>query len=187
MGWRVFAGSLGIGAAGEQHTAAAWLAIESVEPFANANAVWQGLDHDEAGNAVRGRVSLIETRNSLVHSQGEGVTAVVGLEDVVVPPEQTDRMAEALQRNGIAVEVHRFANEGHGFRKGPSAEDAMGLVQLQEKRDSRVGNLSGGQKQRLALACALSLSEEAVHHAAAGCACLRSTKPAAASMDLKNP
>jgi ABC-2 type transport system ATP-binding protein len=41
------------------------------------------------------------------------------------------------------------------FRQGPSAEDAMGLVQLQEKRDSRVGNLSGGQKQRLALACAL--------------------------------
>jgi dipeptidyl aminopeptidase/acylaminoacyl peptidase len=41
-----------------------------------------------------------------------------GLEDVVVPPEQTDRMAEALQRNGIPVEVHRFANEGHGFRHG---------------------------------------------------------------------
>ena len=41
-----------------------------------------------------------------------------GLEDVVVPPEQTDRMAEALTRNGIPVEVHRFANEGHGFRNG---------------------------------------------------------------------
>jgi dipeptidyl aminopeptidase/acylaminoacyl peptidase len=41
-----------------------------------------------------------------------------GLEDVVVPPEQTDRMAEALERNGVAVEVHRFANEGHGFRNG---------------------------------------------------------------------
>jgi ABC-2 type transport system ATP-binding protein len=29
------------------------------------------------------------------------------------------------------------------------------LVQLEEKRDARVGKLSGGQKQRLALACAL--------------------------------
>ncbi|MGU3469405.1 mannose-1-phosphate guanylyltransferase/mannose-6-phosphate isomerase, partial [Methylobacterium sp. C33D] len=48
------------------------------------DAVWQVLDHDAAGNAVRGRVSLIGTRNSLVHSQGEGLTAVVGLEDVVV-------------------------------------------------------------------------------------------------------
>ena len=28
-------------------------------------------------------------------------------------------------------------------------------MQLEEKRDARVGTLSGGQKQRLALACAL--------------------------------
>ena len=41
------------------------------------------------------------------------------------------------------------------FRQGPGAEDAIRLVQLEEKRDARVGALSGGQKQRLALACAL--------------------------------
>ncbi|WP_411869619.1 prolyl oligopeptidase family serine peptidase [Vulcanococcus limneticus] len=39
-----------------------------------------------------------------------------GLEDTVVPPEQTERMAEALRRNGVPVEVHLFAEEGHGFR-----------------------------------------------------------------------
>ena len=31
----------------------------------------------------------------------------------------------------------------------------IALVQLDEKRNARVGALSGGQKQRLALACAL--------------------------------
>ena len=41
-----------------------------------------------------------------------------GLEDTVVPPEQTDRMAAALQARGVPVEVHRFAGEGHGFRSG---------------------------------------------------------------------
>jgi len=41
------------------------------------------------------------------------------------------------------------------FRQGPGAEEAIQKVQLEEKRDARVGNLSGGQKQRLALACAL--------------------------------
>ena len=41
------------------------------------------------------------------------------------------------------------------FRQGPGAEVAIQKVQLEEKRDARVGNLSGGQKQRLALACAL--------------------------------
>ena len=41
------------------------------------------------------------------------------------------------------------------FAQGPPAADAIALVQLEEKRDARVGSLSGGQKQRLSLACAL--------------------------------
>ena len=41
------------------------------------------------------------------------------------------------------------------FRQGPGAEEAIRVVQLDEKRNARVGALSGGQKQRLALACAL--------------------------------
>ena len=39
-----------------------------------------------------------------------------GLEDRVVPPDQTERMALALGERGIPVEVHLFAGEGHGFR-----------------------------------------------------------------------
>ena len=39
-----------------------------------------------------------------------------GLDDQVVPPAQTEQMAEALRARGIAVEVHLFAEEGHGFR-----------------------------------------------------------------------
>ena len=41
-----------------------------------------------------------------------------GLDDQVVPPSQTDSMAEALRQRGIPVEVHHFAGEGHGFRSG---------------------------------------------------------------------
>ena len=41
------------------------------------------------------------------------------------------------------------------FRKGPSPDQVIALVQLEEKRRARIGTLSGGQKQRLALACAL--------------------------------
>jgi ABC-2 type transport system ATP-binding protein len=41
------------------------------------------------------------------------------------------------------------------FEQGPDASEALSLVQLEEKQNSRVGGLSGGQKQRLALACAL--------------------------------
>jgi len=41
------------------------------------------------------------------------------------------------------------------YRQGPETLEVIALVQLDEKRASRVGALSGGQKQRLALACAL--------------------------------
>jgi ABC-2 type transport system ATP-binding protein len=41
------------------------------------------------------------------------------------------------------------------FRAGRHVDDVIRLVQLDEKRQARVGKLSGGQKQRLALACAI--------------------------------
>ena len=41
------------------------------------------------------------------------------------------------------------------FRQGAEASEVIARVQLEENRESRVGELSGGQKQRLALACAL--------------------------------
>ena len=48
------------------------------------DAVWQVLPQDTYGNAVRGRVEMLGTTNSLVHSEGEGLTTVVGLDNVVV-------------------------------------------------------------------------------------------------------
>jgi len=41
------------------------------------------------------------------------------------------------------------------FDRGRPVAEVIDLVQLDEKRDARVGKLSGGQKQRLALACAI--------------------------------
>jgi ABC-2 type transport system ATP-binding protein len=41
------------------------------------------------------------------------------------------------------------------YARGRTITDVIRLVQLEEKRTSRVGKLSGGQKQRLALACAI--------------------------------
>src|SRR4051812_34402047 len=41
------------------------------------------------------------------------------------------------------------------YKKGSDVDDVIARVQLQEKRDARVGKLSGGQKQRLALACSI--------------------------------
>jgi ABC-2 type transport system ATP-binding protein len=42
------------------------------------------------------------------------------------------------------------------YTQGRDVESIIHLVELDEKRDARVGKLSGGQKQRLAIACALT-------------------------------
>jgi len=41
------------------------------------------------------------------------------------------------------------------YRSGREVDEVVRLVELEGKRDSRVGKLSGGQRQRLAVACAL--------------------------------
>ncbi|MCX6546352.1 MAG: ABC transporter ATP-binding protein [Acidobacteria bacterium] len=41
------------------------------------------------------------------------------------------------------------------YRRGPSVDDVLAMVELESKRGSWVSKLSGGQKQRLAVACAL--------------------------------
>ncbi len=41
------------------------------------------------------------------------------------------------------------------YKRCREVNDVVAAVQLEEKRDARVGSLSGGQKQRLAIACAL--------------------------------
>src|SRR5918911_2427795 len=42
------------------------------------------------------------------------------------------------------------------YKRGRSVNEIISLVELDEKRDARVGKLSGGQKQRLAIACAMT-------------------------------
>ncbi len=48
-----------------------------------------------------------------------------GLEDKVVPPEQTRSMAAALKERGIETESHYFPGEGHGFRKAETLHTCL--------------------------------------------------------------
>ena len=40
-----------------------------------------------------------------------------GLEDRIVPPDQTERLYEVLRSKGLATEYHAFPGEQHGFRR----------------------------------------------------------------------
>ncbi len=48
-----------------------------------------------------------------------------GLEDRVVPPNQTERMVQALRRNGIPVAYLAFEGEQHGFRQAANIKVAL--------------------------------------------------------------
>lgn len=48
-----------------------------------------------------------------------------GLEDRVVPPDQTERMVQALRRNSIPVAYLAFASEQHGFRQAANIKAAL--------------------------------------------------------------
>ena len=57
-------------------------------------------------------------RSPLMHAEEINCPVIFfqGMKDQVVPPEQTERMAQALRNKNIPVEVHTFSEEGHGFR-----------------------------------------------------------------------
>jgi ABC-2 type transport system ATP-binding protein len=77
----------------------------------------------------------------------------------------SDHADELRQRIGIQLQETHFPEKltveevislfRSFFRQGLTTQQAITMVQLDEKRKSRVGGLSGGQKQRLAMACAL--------------------------------
>ncbi|MBW3623713.1 MAG: S9 family peptidase [Armatimonadetes bacterium] len=48
-----------------------------------------------------------------------------GLEDAIVPPNQAERMVEALRRKGIPVAYVPFEGEQHGFRKAENIKRAL--------------------------------------------------------------
>jgi ABC-2 type transport system ATP-binding protein len=62
---------------------------------------------------------------------------------------QDTQLAEKLTVNETVTLFRSF------YARGRDVDDVIDVVQLGEKRTSRVGKLSGGQKQRLALACAI--------------------------------
>ncbi len=73
--------------------------------------------------------------------------------------------AELRQRLGVQLQETQLAEKltvaetvrlfRSFYKRGPTVEEVIAMVQLEEKRGARVGGLSGGQKQRLAMACAL--------------------------------
>jgi len=104
-----------------------------------------------------GKTTTIEICEGLLEADS-GDVELLGLRWQTHAHELRQRLGIQLQETQLSEkltvqETIRLFRSFYG--QGPETSAVIALVQLEEKRDSRVGTLSGGQKQRLALACAL--------------------------------
>jgi ABC-2 type transport system ATP-binding protein len=104
-----------------------------------------------------GKTTTIEICEGLTQADS-GEVEVLGLNWKTASRELRQRLGIQLQETQLSDKLTVYETIRlfrSFFHQGPAPEQVIALVQLEEKRNSRVGTLSGGQKQRLALACAL--------------------------------
>jgi ABC-2 type transport system ATP-binding protein len=104
-----------------------------------------------------GKTTTIEICEGLT-APDSGAVEILGLTWQSNAEELRQRIGVQLQETQFpekltAEEVLRLFRSF--YRRGLTADEAIGIAQLEEKRRARVGGLSGGQKQRLAMATAL--------------------------------
>jgi len=104
-----------------------------------------------------GKTTTIEICEGLLQPDS-GRVELLGLRWDHDEDELRQRLGIQLQETQLAdkltvAEVVRLFRSF--YERGRTVDEVIRLVQLEEKRDGRVGKLSGGQKQRLALACAI--------------------------------
>lgn len=111
----------------------------------------------------------------LLGPNGAGKTTTIEVCEGLLTPDAGDVLvlgrrwateeAELRQRLGVQLQETQFSDKitveemvtlfRSFYVRGPSVDEVIALVQLDEKRTARVGGLSGGQKQRLSISCAL--------------------------------
>jgi ABC-2 type transport system ATP-binding protein len=105
-----------------------------------------------------GKTTTIEILEGLTKADAGDVT-VLGRRWGHHDRELRERLGVSLQESRLTekLTVYETLELFRSFYvRGRSPEQLLQDLQLEEKRDARVGKLSGGQRQRLAVACALA-------------------------------
>jgi ABC-2 type transport system ATP-binding protein len=104
-----------------------------------------------------GKTTTIEICEGLL-SPDSGRVELLGLRWADDAHELRERLGIQLQETQLSDKLtvaETVALFRSFYSRWRSVDEVIALVQLEEKREGRVGKLSGGQKQRLALACAI--------------------------------
>jgi mannose-1-phosphate guanylyltransferase/mannose-6-phosphate isomerase len=68
--------------------------------------LYHGLDKDENGNVIIGSASMIDVKNSLVISKGQGITGLIGLENMVVVQTDADILVVPLSKAPMVKDLY---------------------------------------------------------------------------------
>lgn len=104
-----------------------------------------------------GKTTTVEICEGLT-TPDAGIVEILGRTWAADAPALRQRLGIQLQETQLADKLtvlETLQMFRSFYHQGPTPDDVIALVQLEEKRSARVIALSGGQKQRLALACAL--------------------------------
>jgi ABC-2 type transport system ATP-binding protein len=105
-----------------------------------------------------GKTTTIEILEGLLEADA-GDVEVLGLKWKTHERELRERLGIHLQDTQLSekLTVGEMLRLFRSFYpRGRPVDELLQIVELEVKRDSRVGTLSGGQKQRLSLACSLA-------------------------------
>jgi dienelactone hydrolase len=87
-----------------------------------------------------------------------------GLDDRVVPPDQSERLALALGERGVPVQMHLFPDEGHGFRSGEVLQQVLEATEAFFRKHFQLAPIRGGQRPIDPIQAEGSLSETVPQH-----------------------
>jgi dipeptidyl aminopeptidase/acylaminoacyl peptidase len=106
---------------------ASYYGVSDLEALARDTHKFESRYFDTLVGPYPARRDLYVERSPLRHAERLACPVIFfqGLEDKVVPPDQAQRMVDALRANGVAVEYVTFPDEQHGFRRADNVARAL--------------------------------------------------------------
>lgn len=106
---------------------AAYYGVSDLEALAKDTHKFEARYLDRLIGPYPARRDLYRDRSPIHHVDRMSCPVIFfqGLEDKVVPPDQTEKMVDALRRKGVPVAYVPFAGESHGFRRAENIRHAL--------------------------------------------------------------